>query len=260
MIASSIKIEPNRRTFSLLLGLSRFPVGRGIAGMPSMAAWVRERTQSDVAWVCTVLSTSKGDRIQRPNDLWRERREGHALAESFGSQHDLDAVGKMKQRQRRKQYDRSSSNGQKMAVAKSRLSAEPIDAGDQATLVASSGQNVDLSAPGRMPELAFAGLILAAAFVWAYWPTLVQLVDAWNREPDYSHGFFVAPLAIYFLWVEARPLSRGCRGPVVAGAGTDRVCVCVRGSSAPTTISRPSTAGRSCFGSAAWCGCLPGGG
>ena len=84
----------------------------------------------------------------------------------------------MKQRQRRKQYDRSSSNGQKMAVAKSRLSAEPIDAGDQATLVASSGQNVDLSAPGRMPELAFAGLILAAAFVWAYWPTLVSLVDA----------------------------------------------------------------------------------
>jgi exosortase len=26
------------------------------------------------------------------------------------------------------------------------------------------------------------------------------LVAAWNREPDYSHGFFVAPLAILFLW------------------------------------------------------------
>ena len=43
--------------------------------------------------------------------------------------------------------------------------------------------------------------MLAGAFVWAYWPTLVSLVAAWNREPDYSHGFFVAPLAAYFLWV-----------------------------------------------------------
>ncbi len=42
--------------------------------------------------------------------------------------------------------------------------------------------------------------ILAAAFAWAYWPTLVSLVETWNREPDYSHGFFVVPLAIYFLW------------------------------------------------------------
>jgi exosortase len=46
------------------------------------------------------------------------------------------------------------------------------------------------------------GLILAAAFGWAYWQTLVNLVAAWNREPDYSHGFFVAPLAVYFLWAK----------------------------------------------------------
>ncbi len=45
------------------------------------------------------------------------------------------------------------------------------------------------------------GAILAAAFVWAYWPTLVSLIATWNREPDYSHGFLVAPLAVYFLWV-----------------------------------------------------------
>jgi exosortase len=47
---------------------------------------------------------------------------------------------------------------------------------------------------------AVCGLVLAAAFAWAYWPTLVSLVGAWNREPDYSHGFFVVPLAVYFLW------------------------------------------------------------
>jgi exosortase len=43
-------------------------------------------------------------------------------------------------------------------------------------------------------------LILVASFLWAYWPTLVDLVKAWDKEPDYSHGFFVVPLAVYFLW------------------------------------------------------------
>jgi exosortase len=38
------------------------------------------------------------------------------------------------------------------------------------------------------------------AFAWAYWPTLSTIVAAWNREPDYSHGFLVVPFALYFLW------------------------------------------------------------
>ncbi|MEN6457940.1 MAG: exosortase/archaeosortase family protein [Thermoguttaceae bacterium] len=41
---------------------------------------------------------------------------------------------------------------------------------------------------------------LAVLFTWSYWPTLWQLAATWVREPDYSHGFFVAPLALYFLW------------------------------------------------------------
>jgi exosortase len=41
---------------------------------------------------------------------------------------------------------------------------------------------------------------LAAAFLWAYWSTLVKLVETWNQEPDYSHGFLVAPLALFILW------------------------------------------------------------
>jgi exosortase len=44
------------------------------------------------------------------------------------------------------------------------------------------------------------GALLAAAFFWAYWPTLAALADTWNREPDYSHGYFVPLLAIWFLW------------------------------------------------------------
>ncbi len=48
--------------------------------------------------------------------------------------------------------------------------------------------------------LAAAAGLLSAAFLWSYWPTLVALVRAWDTQPDYSHGFFVVPLAIYFLW------------------------------------------------------------
>lgn len=45
-----------------------------------------------------------------------------------------------------------------------------------------------------------AGLIVLATFVWAYWPTLAGLLSAWDREPDYSHGYFVVPLALFFLY------------------------------------------------------------
>lgn len=46
-----------------------------------------------------------------------------------------------------------------------------------------------------------AGLtIVVIAFGWAYWPVACELVHAWNHEPDYSHGYFVLPAALYFLW------------------------------------------------------------
>jgi exosortase len=46
-----------------------------------------------------------------------------------------------------------------------------------------------------------AAVVLALAFAWSYWPTLAHLVGAWNRIPDYSHGFFVVPLAVFILWM-----------------------------------------------------------
>jgi exosortase len=41
---------------------------------------------------------------------------------------------------------------------------------------------------------------LAATAVWAYWSTLAELVETWDSQPDYSHGYLVAPVALYFLW------------------------------------------------------------
>jgi exosortase len=48
--------------------------------------------------------------------------------------------------------------------------------------------------------LASGGLVLLAG-AWAYLPTLIEMVKAWIREPDYSHGFLVVPVAIFFLCV-----------------------------------------------------------
>ena len=38
-------------------------------------------------------------------------------------------------------------------------------------------------------------------FLWSYWPTLVHVTSQWESQPDYSHGYFVIPVALFFLWV-----------------------------------------------------------
>lgn len=35
---------------------------------------------------------------------------------------------------------------------------------------------------------------------WAYEPTLVWFYQTWVREPDYTHGFLVLPIALAILW------------------------------------------------------------
>ncbi len=61
-----------------------------------------------------------------------------------------------------------------------------------------------------------AGLLLIA-LIWSYWPTLVELVAAWESEPDYSHGYFVVPIAIWFLWIRRDRFPHGAVEPAVVG-------------------------------------------
>jgi exosortase len=45
------------------------------------------------------------------------------------------------------------------------------------------------------------GLVaVAAALAWAYGPNLMALYEVWVREPDYTHGFLVLPIALFILW------------------------------------------------------------
>lgn len=54
------------------------------------------------------------------------------------------------------------------------------------------------SVPPRAAGIALA--VALAAVLWAYWPTLGGMAFEWDRQPDYSHGYLVAPIAAIFLW------------------------------------------------------------
>jgi exosortase len=52
-----------------------------------------------------------------------------------------------------------------------------------------------------VPKLLAAGaIVFLLATLWAYWPMLCEMVYQWSDQPDYSHGFLVIPLALFFLW------------------------------------------------------------
>lgn len=48
-------------------------------------------------------------------------------------------------------------------------------------------------------QLAAVGLVLGALLL-VYWSVLTGLVSDWSNDDNYSHGFFIVPLALYFAW------------------------------------------------------------
>src|SRR5687768_9962480 len=59
---------------------------------------------------------------------------------------------------------------------------------------------------------------LLAVLLWAYWPTLEAMVGQWLNQPDYSHGFLVLPLALFFLWSRRNRFPYGDVRPSIHGA------------------------------------------
>ena len=48
-------------------------------------------------------------------------------------------------------------------------------------------------------HLVFYGGLLLASFAWAYWPIIHSLITTWADNEDYSHGFFILPVAVYLI-------------------------------------------------------------
>jgi exosortase len=42
--------------------------------------------------------------------------------------------------------------------------------------------------------------MVIGSILWAYWPTLGEIVRRWGHDPQYSHGYFVLLFAVYLLW------------------------------------------------------------
>jgi exosortase len=65
---------------------------------------------------------------------------------------------------------------------------------------------------------------LALAVVLVFWQVFVRLVDAWIVDGNYSHGFLIIPIALYFVWerrarLAAAELQPSWMGLVVLAGG-----------------------------------------
>ena len=60
-------------------------------------------------------------------------------------------------------------------------------------------------------------LVVAAAILVTYGSVLGGLVNQWESDPNYSHGFFVVPLSLYFAWERREALASAVMRPHWAG-------------------------------------------
>jgi exosortase len=72
--------------------------------------------------------------------------------------------------------------------------------------------------PGWKPRTAIVITVLAVATVWLYAAIMSSLVRQWASDDDYSHGFFVLPLALYFAWERRAALRAALARPSLFGA------------------------------------------
>jgi exosortase len=70
--------------------------------------------------------------------------------------------------------------------------------------------------PSRYRSVAIA-CVLAAAVVWVFGGILSSLARQWASDDNYSHGFFVVPLALFFAWERRAALLEAPHRPSVFG-------------------------------------------
>jgi exosortase len=63
----------------------------------------------------------------------------------------------------------------------------------------------------------FAASLVLIAFLWSYWPGIIDLWNVWQRNDEYSSGLLVPFLAIYILWSRRRDIAQCRIGPSLWG-------------------------------------------
>jgi exosortase len=59
--------------------------------------------------------------------------------------------------------------------------------------------------------------VLTGAILWMYGGIVSSLARQWASDDNYSHGFFVVPLALYFCWERRDALTAANRRPSILG-------------------------------------------
>ena len=52
-----------------------------------------------------------------------------------------------------------------------------------------------------------ATLAIVGAFLLVFWQVFVRLIDAWIVDGNYSHGWLIIPIALYFVWERRQKLA-----------------------------------------------------
>jgi exosortase len=60
-------------------------------------------------------------------------------------------------------------------------------------------------------------LVLAVCFAYLYRPIITKLVHDWYTDDNYSHGFLIIPIALYFVWERRARLKEAARKPSSLG-------------------------------------------
>src|SRR5687768_18226911 len=59
--------------------------------------------------------------------------------------------------------------------------------------------------------------ILLSAFALLYRDVILKLINDWSIDENYSHGFLVAPIALYFVWERRNLLQSTMVRPSILG-------------------------------------------
>jgi len=56
-------------------------------------------------------------------------------------------------------------------------------------------------------------VLLAGSFIYLYYDVIAKLIHDWSTDDNYSHGFLIVPIALYFVWERRDRLKAADRKP-----------------------------------------------
>ena len=63
------------------------------------------------------------------------------------------------------------------------------------------------------------GSILLVCFLFAFFPTLKNLISVWSNSDEFSHGFFILPICLYLVWRKRHTIKNTPVQPTYWGLG-----------------------------------------